>query len=171
MADPKQTSVGTATPSQPVDLQDYLTKIAASVPGTIYAFRLRPDGTVSMPYAAPTLADVCGIDPADLAANAAPLFALMPEADRAAVEHSMRISAQHLTMWEQQFRINHPQKGEVWIAASSRPEREPDGSTLWHGFGRDVTGSRRDDEERRLAAAVFSNTQEGVVITDPDGRI
>jgi diguanylate cyclase (GGDEF)-like protein/PAS domain S-box-containing protein len=59
----------------------------------------------------------------------------------------------------------------IWISACSMPERGPDGGTVWHGFARDITGSRRNDEERRLAAAVFANTQEGIVITDPEGRI
>ena len=35
----------------------------------------------------------------------------------------------------------------------------------------DITARRRAEEEWRLSAAVFSNTQEGVVITDCDGRI
>jgi|AraplaMF_Col_mMF_1032025.scaffolds.fasta_scaffold00067_92 diguanylate cyclase (GGDEF)-like protein/PAS domain S-box-containing protein len=154
-----------------VDLRDYLTKIAATVPGTIYAFREAADGTISMPYAAPSLVEICGFEPAALEADAAPLFAAMPAEDRARVHASMHASAEGLTMWEQQFRINHPKKGLIWISACSTPERAADGGTVWHGFARDITGSRRDDEERRLAAAVFANTQEGVVITDADGRI
>ena len=34
-------------------LQDQLTKVAASVPGLICSFRLRPDGSACMPYASP----------------------------------------------------------------------------------------------------------------------
>jgi len=124
-----------------------------------------------MPYAAPSLVEICGFEPASVEADAAPLLAAVPEADRARVLSSMRLSAERLTMWEQQFRINHPKKGMIWIAACSMPERAADGGTVWHGFARDITGSRRDDEERRLAAAVLANTQEGVVITDPAGRI
>jgi diguanylate cyclase (GGDEF)-like protein/PAS domain S-box-containing protein len=159
------------SPRPEIGLRDTLTKIAATVPGTIYAFREAADGTISMPYAAPNLIELCGFEPAALEADAAPLFAAMPEEDRARVRASMHISAERLTMWEQQFRINHPKKGLIWISACSMPERAADGGTVWHGFARDITGSRRDDEERRLAAAVFANTQEGVVITDPEGRI
>jgi diguanylate cyclase (GGDEF)-like protein/PAS domain S-box-containing protein len=159
------------SPRPKVDLRDYLTKIAATVPGTIYAFRQAADGAISMPYAAPSLVEICGFEPATLESDAAPLFAAMPEEDRTRVRASMRISAERLTMWEQQFRINHPKKGLIWISACSMPERAADGGTVWHGFARDITGGRRDAEERRLAAAVFANTQEGVVITDPEGRI
>ena len=164
-------SADPGSPGPEIGSRDTLTKIAATVPGTIYAFREAADGTISMPYAAPNRIELCGYEPAALETDAAPLFAAMPEEDRARVYASMRISAERLTMWEQQFRINHPKKGLIWISACSMPERAADGSTVWHGFARDITGSRRDDEERRLAAAVFANTQEGVVITDPDGRI
>jgi diguanylate cyclase (GGDEF)-like protein/PAS domain S-box-containing protein len=159
-------------PTRPrVGPRDILTKIAATVPGTIYAFRQAPDGTISMPYAAPNLVELCGFAPAAVESDAAPLFAAIPEDDRTRVLSSLRLSAERLTMWEQQFRLDHPKKGLIWISACSMPERTADGATVWHGFARDVTGSRRDDEERRLAAAVFANTQEGVVITDPQGRI
>ncbi|WP_395015537.1 diguanylate cyclase domain-containing protein [Dongia sp.] len=152
-------------------VRDYLAKIAATLPGTVYAFRLAPDGTLSIPYAAPSLTELCGFAPATVEADAAPLLAAMPEDDRARLLASMHASAERLTMWEQHFRLQHPTKGLIWIAACATPERASDGGTVWHGFARDVTGSRRDDEARRLAAAVFNNTQEGVVITDPDGRI
>jgi len=164
-------SIDPAVSRPQVGLRDYLTKIAATVPGTIYAFRQAPDGAISMPYAAPSLLEICGFAPEALEGDAAPLFAAMPEEDRARVIASMRISAERLTLWEQQFRLNHPKKGIIWISACSTPERTPDGGTVWHGFARDITGGRRDDEERRLAAAVFANTQEGIVITDPEGRI
>jgi diguanylate cyclase (GGDEF)-like protein/PAS domain S-box-containing protein len=164
-------SIDPAVSRPQVGLRDYLTKIAATVPGTIYAFRQAPDGAISMPYAAPSLLEICGFAPEALEGDAAPLFAAMPEEDRARVIASMRISAERLTLWEQQFRLNHPKKGIIWISACSTPERTADGGTVWHGFARDITGGRRDDEERRLAAAVFANTQEGIVITDPEGRI
>jgi diguanylate cyclase (GGDEF)-like protein/PAS domain S-box-containing protein len=171
MTEHKPVDIGPGAERPRPELRDYLTKIAATVPGTIYAFRLAPGGTISMPYAAPSLVETCGFTPALLEADATPLFAAMPEEDRARVVASMHHSAERLALWEQQFRINHPKKGLVWISACSTPERAPDGGTVWHGFARDITGSRRDDEERRLAAAVFANTQEGVVITDPVGCI
>jgi diguanylate cyclase (GGDEF)-like protein/PAS domain S-box-containing protein len=171
MSDDKVINPDPGTTGVKVGPRDTLTKIAATVPGTIYAFRQAPDGTISMPYAAPSLVEICGFAPSVVEDDAEPLFAQMLEEDRGRVLASMRLSAEHLTMWEQQFRINHPTKGLIWISACSMPERAPDGGTIWHGFARDITGSRRDDEERRLAAAVFTNTQEGVVITDSTGRI
>jgi diguanylate cyclase (GGDEF)-like protein/PAS domain S-box-containing protein len=167
----QQKPIDSAATRPKVGLRDYLTKIAATVPGTIYAIRQAPDGAFSMPYAAPNLIDVCGLAPAAVEADATPLFAAMPDQDLARVLASLRLSAERLTMWDQQFRLVHPEKGLIWISACSMPERAPDGGTVWHGFARDITGSRRNDEERRLAAAVFANTQEGIVITDPEGRI
>src|SRR5689334_10943433 len=123
-------SIDPAVSRPQVGLRDYLTKIAATVPGTIYAFRQAPDGAISMPYAAPSLLEICGFAPEALEGDAAPLFAAMPEEDRARVIASMRISAERLTLWEQQFRLNHPKKGIIWISACSTPERTADGGTV-----------------------------------------
>ena len=52
------------------------------------------------------------------------------------------------------------------------PERAPDGhivSVL--GVGRDLTDQLRTEEQLRLAASVFDNTAEGVMITDADATI
>ena len=46
---------------QRIELQDQLAKIAASVPGVIYSFRLRPDGTTCLPFAVPAIEDLFGI--------------------------------------------------------------------------------------------------------------
>ena len=45
---------------QRIELQDQLAKIAASVPGVIYSFRLRPDGTSCMPFASQAIEDQFG---------------------------------------------------------------------------------------------------------------
>ena len=39
------------------------------------------------------------------------------------------------------------------------------------GIARDITARRQDEERLRLAARVFEHTHEGIIITDPRGRI
>ena len=46
---------------QRIDLQDQLAKIAEAVPGAIYTFHMRPDGSSYMPYASPAFEDLTGL--------------------------------------------------------------------------------------------------------------
>jgi len=49
----------------------FIAKIADNVPGVIYQFLLRPDGSVAFPYASPGLHRAFGVDPADIIATTA----------------------------------------------------------------------------------------------------
>ena len=155
-----------------VTLQQYLEKIAKTVPGMIYSYRLGVDGSMSMPYVAPNLADIFhGLTPAEAAEDAGPILARVHPDDLERLWAGIHRSAATLGMWNEQFRVMHPLKGALWVESRAAPEREADGSTVWHGFIRDVTAQKHADEQMRQAAAVFGNTQEGVVITDRTGRI
>ncbi len=124
-------------------LQDQLTQIAAIVPGMIYSFRLRTDGSVCMPYASPAIEDTHGLRAEDVAEDASPLFALAHPDDLAHIQASIAESARSMTQWHEEFRIQHPTKGEVWLEGRSVPLVEPDGSILWHGYIQDITERKR----------------------------
>ncbi|TAN68144.1 MAG: response regulator [Methylobacter sp.] len=126
-----------------IKLEKKLTHIAASVPGVIYSFRLRPDGSYCFPYASPAIKDIYGIAAEDLTEDAAPAAMLVHPDDMEYLHDSIAESAHSLNPWKAEWRIMHPEKGEVWLEASSVPERELDGSTLWYGFIHDITDHKQ----------------------------
>lgn len=131
------------------DLCGPLDKLAASVPGVICTFRLRPDGTIAMPYASPAIFDLYGIQPEEVADDIGPIFSRIPPDDAKRMEISVANSALAMTQWHDEWRFDHPLKGERWIEGRSMPVREPDGSVLWHGYLHDVT--ERKERERCIA--------------------
>lgn len=132
---------------QRVDLQDQLAKIASTVPGIIYSFRLRPDGSACLPFATAHLKDLWGVCPEEVREDFSKAFAHIHEEDIRRVQESVAESARTLKPWREVFRVRHPQEGERWIEGHSMPRREEDGSVLWHGFMHDVT-ERKAVEER-----------------------
>lgn len=56
-----------------LELQATLANITDNAPGVIFSFRRRPDGIMQLTYASPRLAQVSGLDPQALAADASPL--------------------------------------------------------------------------------------------------
>ncbi|MCD2450223.1 PAS domain S-box protein [Methylicorpusculum oleiharenae] len=122
-----------------IELQDQLTKVAASVPGLICSFRLRPDGSVSMPYASPSSESLYGFSPEALADDFSPVFALIHPDDIEHIRATIAESARTQHPWRDTWRYQHPAKGEVWHEGYSMPLREMDGSILWHGYVQDVT--------------------------------
>lgn len=122
-----------------IDLQDQLTKVAASVPGLICSFRLCPDGSVIMPYASPVIDAIYGIGIETVSEDFNPVFARIHPDDIGRIHASIAESARTQQPWRETYRYNHPIKGEVWHEGHSLPIKEADGSILWHGYVHDVT--------------------------------
>lgn len=133
------------------ELEATLTKIAASAPGVICSFRLRPDGSACFPYASPAVEEVLGLRPEVLEENAAPVFALVHPDDLEHLNATIAESARTLSPWYDEWRFRHPAKGEIWMEGRSVPEPESDGGILWHGFIHDITERKRAEEALRLA--------------------
>ncbi|MEO5340408.1 MAG: MASE1 domain-containing protein [Magnetococcus sp. MYC-9] len=128
-----------------------LNKIASRLPGLIYQFRLRPDGSASLPYASQAMATIYRMAPEMVHEDATPVLRLTHPDDYATVMASIHRSAQTLTPWQQEFRVRHPDGSERWLFGDSVPEREADGSTLWHGFLTDITAQKEAQLEMTRA--------------------
>lgn len=122
-----------------LSLHDQLVKVATTVPGLICSFRLRPDGSTSMPYASPSIASIYGFSHDDIAEDFSPVFARIHLDDIGHIHDTIAESSRTLQPWQDKYRYNHPTKGEVWLEGHSLPLREMGGSILWHGYIQDVT--------------------------------
>ena len=136
-------------------LREQITQIAESVPGVIYSFRLRPDGSISIPYASPMVSELFGLKGMDLSKDASPIMKMIDDADRPAAMERITQSAQTLTPWHAEFRIRSPNLGLRWLEGRSIPRLEKDGSVLWHGFVADIT-------DRKQAEAALAETHRQV---------
>jgi PAS domain S-box-containing protein len=157
-----------------IDAQAWLAKIAATLPGVVCSFRMRPDGSVCMPFAGATLKDLYGLSPEDVRQDASALMARIHADDIGHVAASIAASAAGMTPWRDEYRVHHPERGELWVGGHSMPEREADGSILWHGFVEDITERKRMEaalrESERLYRAIGESIDYGVWICAPDGR-
>jgi len=130
-------------------LEEQLTMVVGMVPGAIFSFLMRPDGSATIPFASSRLRDVLGSPTDTVEMDAAPLLAMIHPDDRAGVQASITHSFQKLTLLREEFRVNHPKRGTVWVEVNCLPERQQDDSVLWHGFVLDVTERRRLESQLR----------------------
>jgi PAS domain S-box-containing protein len=122
-----------------------LHQVADRVPGVMYQFLLRPDGTSCFPYVSDACQQIFGVSPEEARANAASVFALLSPAERERVDASIHKSAAELSPWNLEFPVHLPDGTERWLCGNALPQRVADGATLWHGFISDVTERRRAD--------------------------
>ncbi|MBI5789887.1 MAG: response regulator [Rhodocyclales bacterium] len=142
-----------------------LQRIASRVPGVVYELRRHPDGKSCMPFASEALRDIFHVGPDDVRHDASPLFAAVHPDDRAQHLASLDASARSLTPWHNEYRIGASGEPERWLLGNAIPQREADGSVLWHGFITDITESKQaavelDQHRHRLEELVYSRTSE-----------
>ena len=131
-----------------------LTHITEHVPGILLQFRLPPDGSgANFPYISARSQALFGVAPEELLGDARALLNLVDDADRQRVINSVLASARDGTRWRLDFRIHRRDGALRWMRADASPQRQADGSTVWHGYIEDAT-ERRELEHAREQAAV-----------------
>ena len=125
------------------ELATSLDRIYRLVPGVIYLFIVRPDGTSCMPFASEAARQIFEVAPEDVREDASAIFdKILPE-DLPGVRASITESAETLRPWHHEFRLRHADGSVVWLRGDSMPERDAAGNTVWYGFISDVTEARR----------------------------
>jgi PAS domain S-box-containing protein len=128
---------------------DRLQKIAGQLPGVVFQFRLRADGSACMPYASEVLRDIYRINPEDVVDDAAKLFSVVHPDDLDGHLASIRTSARDLSPWRNEYRLKFADGAERWLFGNALPQREDDGSVLWHGFVSDITERKQIENALR----------------------
>jgi len=135
------------TTVQQLMLHDRLQKIGAVICACLFQFRRHVSGRLAMPYAGLGLEPLFGLAPAAVREDASALLAAIHPEDRMRLEQSLVRSAARMTPWNLEFRVNHPERGTIWLSGRAVPDRESDGSILWHGFISDVTTLKSNERQ------------------------
>ncbi len=142
-----------------VEAMQRLEKIASRVPGVVYQYRMRPDGTSCFPYASEGLRTLFRVGPEEVREDGSKLFAFHHPEDEEALFASITKSKNELSLWSHEFRFRFPDGSIRWVSGNSIPEREADGSTLWHGYMADITERKQTEEALRHSQADLNEAQ------------
>ncbi len=129
---------------------DRLEQVANLVPGMIFEYRRRPDGSTHFPYVSEGIRQIYRVAPEDVRDDASIIYPRVHPEDRPRLIAAVEVSGRTLQPLKIEYRVRFD-NGEVrWLLGYSNPFREPDGSVYWFGHILDVTSAHeRDDEIRR----------------------
>ena len=114
-------------------------KAVEQVPGMVYQYLRRADGTGCFPYTSEGVRTIYEILPVQLLHTAEKVMQRIHPDDQEAVACSIAESADKLSIWHHEYRVNLPERGQRWLEGHAVPEARTDGSILWHGYITDVT--------------------------------
>lgn len=116
-----------------------LEDITSSIPGVIYQFMVRSDGSWSFPYVSKRIEDLFEILPEDVCQDADAMISCIFEEDRPAYRQSVENAVKNRTPWHHEYRILTRSGVTKWILATALPRLLDDGSILWNGILTDIT--------------------------------
>jgi diguanylate cyclase (GGDEF)-like protein/PAS domain S-box-containing protein len=130
----------------------FIQRIASRIPGFIYQYRLRPDGTGSLQYVSDAVRDFMGLRQHEGAVDHETLLRLVDSRDAPQVRRSAMVSLKRMLPWQCEYRV-HTGEGKVeWHMTNAVPHRESDGAVILYGFTTDITDRKRTEQEiERLA--------------------
>ncbi|WP_413199471.1 PAS domain S-box protein [Nostoc piscinale] len=137
-------------------------KLADSIPGMLYEFRLNTDGSMSFPFVSSGCREVLGLEPEQIEADAAAGFADVHPDDLAGLQAAIMQSAQTLQKFHHKWRAGHIFGQQKWVRASSRPELQADGAIIWYGYLADITEAQQTEQQFKEQAQFLQSIWEGV---------
>jgi len=135
-----------------------LKKLSAHVPGGIYQIKMEFDGRFSVIYASDGIREIYELEPEVLLLNAEAMFTRIHPQDTTRIRASIRASADDLSPWREEYRVQLPLRGLRWVRGEATPEELPGGGVLWHGYISDITDLKRVEEELRALSVTDSLT-------------
>jgi PAS domain S-box-containing protein len=126
-------------------------EIASNIPGVVYQFLLKNDGSYESPYISEGANSILGISAEEIMDSAYSLFDMIAKDDLGRINQSIAESAQTMETWLQEFRIKLKSGETRWIRATSTPHTLPNGEILWNGVLFDISDRVRAEEALQRA--------------------
>lgn len=138
---------------------EMLAKLTDQVPGVVYQYRLYPDGRSCFPYSSSGMRQIYEVTSEEVREDATPVFGRLHPDDLEATSEAIFESARKLSVFHWEFRVVLPRQGLRWRLCDARPERMPDGGTLWYGIITDVTDRKLAEEALRAGSRELNEAQ------------
>ncbi|MGL5062022.1 MAG: PAS domain-containing sensor histidine kinase [Microcoleus sp.] len=121
-------------------------KLVANVPGMIYQFLLRPDGSNDFIYVSNGCQEIYELKTEEVKNNSNLMWSSVHPEDRKSFRESVAFSAATLEPWKHEWRLV-TQSGQLkWIRGIARPEKQEDGNILWDGLTIDISDRKLAEE-------------------------
>jgi PAS domain S-box-containing protein len=148
-------------------------RLAANVPGIIYQYVFKSDGSDAFTYVSPQCQDMVELEPDLLIQDSNAIWSLIHPAQIPEMLKSIQISAQTLQPWDHEFSITTPSGQLKWFKAGSKPELQANGEIVWDGLLVDISDHKRAEfylqqqaETDRLLAAIAQTINQSVKLEE-----
>ena len=128
-------------------LRDELLTLTENLPGFAYKYQWdMTTGKEKFLYASKGVTDVYGVSIHEALHDIASIRKVMHPEDLIPFKDAIVESSITLEPFHQEFRVNHPQKGLLWLETKSVPKKDLKNNTIiWHGITVDITEKKQQE--------------------------
>lgn len=141
-----------------------LRHLAANIPGAVFRYLLRPDGTDAVLYMSPGCYGLWEVEASQVEQDATVLWQMIHPDDLPGMQTSVLESAHTLQPWSWSWRIQTPSGCQKWLEAIGRPEQQANGEVIWDTVILDVT----DRKQSEVALAASKQRYKDLLENSPD---
>jgi PAS domain S-box-containing protein len=130
-----------------IETNNLLKKLTNKLPAAIYQYEIDADGNMTFPFMSQGITDIIPwVTVENIMERPASLFSHLHPDDAGDFMASIELSKQNLTDWDIEFRAIVEDDKIIWLKGTSRPERKPNGATVWYGYLEDITYTKLADD-------------------------
>jgi PAS domain S-box-containing protein len=133
--------------------------LAENVPGLVLKYKLNPDGSDELLYISKSVEDLFEVSREDAFNNNKLLWDRIHGDDLEEYIGSIKTSAENLSLWEQEHRIQLPGGRIKWLYTRGVPVQEDDGGVVWNTVALDITKQKQTEEALRHKHKMSQRTE------------
>lgn len=151
-----------------------VSQLSEKIPGMIYQYLLKTDGSVSFPFISSGAREIYELEPTQIQQNASLVLDLIHPDDRESFDDSVAISAKTLKPWKWEGRFIWSSGKLKRLKAASKPELQDNGDILWNGILMDITESKQADlawqEKIKQFQVIFEQADVAIAQVGTNGK-
>jgi PAS domain S-box-containing protein len=121
-------------------IEDRLKSVSDNIPGVIFQYVLRPDGTDEIRFVSKGSKLIWGLDPKECTEDFSSVWSqIISGGDLELLKKSLVDSANSLDNWSCEWRNRTPEGKIRWHQGMGSPKRKQDGSVVWDSLIMDIT--------------------------------
>lgn len=132
-----------------------LQKLAVNIPGVIYQFIKKPEGSFKFEYISYACREIYELESEEILKNPDLCFDQNHPDDRQYLEEKIAASARSLEPFAFEWRIVTPSGKLKWLQSNSRPEMRDNGDIVWYGVLFDISDRNQAEIEMTGAKAAL----------------
>jgi PAS domain S-box-containing protein len=142
-------------------------EVLKTISYAVFIFQITGDRSVAIPYASEQFFSSTGLQPDEVTECAALLLSRMHPADIEPFFTSAQASAKVMAPWRLEFRLDHPDKNEIWIEWSATPVMQ-NGMLSWHGMLLDITERKTRQQHSKLLEEILNQCSDAVFLVNEE---